>query len=47
MSETYPIAPHGGTLVDLLVTGDAAAALATEAANLPTLVPNDRELSDL
>jgi sulfate adenylyltransferase len=47
MSETYPIAPHGGTLVDLLVTGDAATALATEAANLPQLVPNERELSDL
>ena len=28
MSDTYPIAPHGGTLVDLLVGGDAAAALA-------------------
>ena len=47
MSDTYPIAPHGGTLVDLLVGNDAASALATEAANLPTLVPNERELSDL
>ena len=47
MSETDPIAPHGGTLVDLVVTGDAGEALAAEAANLPTLVPNERELSDL
>ena len=47
MSETHPIAPHGGTLVDLVVTGDAAEALSAEAANLPTLVPNERELSDL
>ena len=29
MSETSPIAPHGGILVDLLVTCDAAAALAS------------------
>jgi sulfate adenylyltransferase len=47
MSDTYPIAPHGGALVDLLVGADAVAALATEAANLPKLVPNERELSDL
>jgi sulfate adenylyltransferase len=47
MSETDPIAPHGGTLVDLLAKGDKAAALAAEAANLPKLVINERELSDL
>jgi len=47
MSDTYPIAPHGGTLVDLLASGDAAANLAAEAANLPKLVVNERELSDL
>jgi sulfate adenylyltransferase len=47
MSDTYPIAPHGGTLIDLLATGDAAANLAAEAANLPKLVINERELSDL
>ena len=47
MSDTYPIAPHGGALVDLLVGADAVAALAAEAANLPKLVPNERELSDL
>ena len=35
MSETDPIAPHGGTLVDLLAKGDKAADLAAEAANLP------------
>src|SRR6476661_3877969 len=47
MSDTYPIAPHGGTLVNLLAGDDAAANLAAEAANLPKLVPNERELSDL
>jgi sulfate adenylyltransferase len=47
MSETSSIAPHGGTLVDLVVTGDVASSLAAEAVNLPRLVPNERELSDL
>ncbi|MGH2630524.1 MAG: sulfate adenylyltransferase [Actinomycetota bacterium] len=47
MSQTDPIAPHGGTLVDLVVPREAATALAAEAANLPELVPNERELSDL
>jgi len=47
MSENHPIAPHGGTLVDLLADETKAAALAEEAANLPKLVPNERELSDL
>ena len=47
MTRHDPIAPHGGTLVDLLTNGDAAEALAAEAANLPKLVPNERELSDL
>ncbi len=45
--DSYPIAPHGGKLIDLLATGDAAANLAAEAANLPKLVVNERELSDL
>jgi sulfate adenylyltransferase len=44
---TSPIAPHGGTLVNLLATPDAAQALADEAANLPKVVVNERELSDL
>jgi sulfate adenylyltransferase len=43
----HPIAPHGGTLVDLLVTGDAASSLAEEARNLPKIVVSERELSDL
>jgi sulfate adenylyltransferase len=47
MSDTNPIAPHGGALVNLLASGDAAANLAAEAANLPKLVVNERELSDL
>ena len=47
MSDTYPIAPHGGTLVNLLAGADDAANLAAEAANLPKLVVNERELSDL
>ena len=47
MSDTYPIAPHGGTLVDLLAGADAAETLKTEAANLPKVVVGARELSDL
>jgi sulfate adenylyltransferase len=46
-SDTYPIPPHGGTLVNLLAGADRASKLADEAANLPKLVPNERELSDL
>ena len=47
MSEISPSVPHGGTLVNLLAQGDAAAALAAEAANLPRVLPSERELSDL
>jgi sulfate adenylyltransferase len=47
MPDTDPIAPHGGTLVDLLATGAEAGALRSEARNLPTIVVSDRELSDL
>ena len=41
------IAPHGGKLVDLLVTGSEAEALSHEVEHLPRVVVNDRELSDL
>src|SRR3954470_6880718 len=41
------IAPHGGTLVDLLATGPEAERLGAEAANHPKLQVNERELSDL
>jgi sulfate adenylyltransferase len=47
MSETSTIAPHGGTLIDLLVSPDVASDLRDEAANLPKLTLNERELSDL
>ena len=47
MSSDAPIAPHGGELVNLVVSDDAAANLRDEAANLPKVVVNDRELSDL
>ena len=47
MPENVTIAPHGGTLVDLVVGADAAPALAAEAANLPKVVVSERELSDL
>ena len=47
MSETHQIAPHGGTLVNLLADEATTAAIVSEAANLPKLVPNERELSDL
>src|SRR5436190_11950718 len=46
-NSNLPIEPHGGTLVDLLVTGDEAKTLAAEAANYPKIVVNDRELADL
>ena len=42
-----PIAPHGGELVNLLVEGGTAASLRDEASNLPKVVVNERELSDL
>ena len=47
MAEHDQIAPHGGTLVNLVAGADAAAALTTEAANLPKIVVGERELSDL
>jgi sulfate adenylyltransferase len=47
MSENAQIAPHGGTLVDLVVAGDAAGDLRAEAANLPKLTVSERELADL
>jgi sulfate adenylyltransferase len=47
MSEIRPSVPHGGALVNLLAQGDAAAKLAAEAANLPRVLPSERELSDL
>jgi sulfate adenylyltransferase len=47
MSDATPIAPHGGALVDLVVSGGDEQALAAEAANLPKLTLGERELSDL
>ena len=47
MSDVPQIAPHGGTLRDLRVSGAEAEALRAEAANLPKIVVSDRELSDL
>jgi sulfate adenylyltransferase len=47
MTDADPIAPHGGTLVDLIVTGAQADSLAREAENLPKVTVNERELSDL
>src|SRR5262245_50373631 len=47
MSEPETIAPHGGTLVDLLIPGSERASAAAEAEHLPKLVVNERELSDL
>jgi sulfate adenylyltransferase len=45
--DLWPIAPHGGSLVNLLATGAQRDALVEEAANLPKLTINERELSDL
>jgi sulfate adenylyltransferase len=47
MSDHETIAPHGGTLVDLLVSGSEAQSLEQEAANHPKLEVSERELSDL
>jgi sulfate adenylyltransferase len=47
MTQNDPIDPHGGTLVDLLVGGAQAEALAREAENHPKVAVNERELSDL
>ena len=47
MSDIDQIPPHGGTLVNLLVTGAEAEGLRAEAANLPKLAVSDRELADL
>jgi len=45
MSNLIPA--HGGTLVNRIVTGEAAAALAARAASLPVLRLSERTLSDL
>ena len=47
MSDHETIAPHGGTLVDLVATGADAERLAAEAANQPKVTVNTRELYDL
>ncbi|MCX8229571.1 MAG: sulfate adenylyltransferase [Planctomycetota bacterium] len=41
------ITPHGGTLINRLVEGDAAASLLEKAAGLPSMTLNSREISDL
>ncbi|MDP9296688.1 MAG: sulfate adenylyltransferase, partial [Actinomycetota bacterium] len=47
MLQQDPIAPHGGTLVDLLVPETERNAAWERAGNLPKLTVNARELSDL
>jgi sulfate adenylyltransferase len=47
MSATETIAPHGGTLVDLLLAGDEAERSAEQAEHLPKVSVGTRELSDL
>src|SRR6266545_7847230 len=47
MTDDQTIAPHGGTLVDLLVPDADRDKLADEAGHFPKLVVNERELSDL
>jgi sulfate adenylyltransferase len=41
------IAPHGGELIDRTVSGDAAAALAEEAASLPRVRMTEKQTADL
>jgi len=47
MPDHQTIAPHGGTLVDLLVPGEQRDRARSEADHLPKLVVSERELSDL
>ncbi len=47
MTKDQTIAPHGGTLVDLLVPDADRDKLADEARHFPKLVVKERELSDL
>ncbi|HEY1332251.1 MAG TPA: sulfate adenylyltransferase [Actinomycetota bacterium] len=47
MSSTETIAPHGGSLVNLLLSGAEADRAAEEASLLPQVVVSPRELSDL
>ena len=47
MSHEYPIAPHGGTLVDLIASGAEREHLLSQAPNLPKVTVSERELSDL
>jgi len=47
MPDHQTIAPHGGTLVDLLVPREQRDRARTEADHLPKLVVSERELSDL
>jgi sulfate adenylyltransferase len=47
MTQNDTIAPHGGSLVNLLAEGAAAEQLAQQAEHLPKIVVNLRELSDL
>ena len=47
MPDHQTIAPHGGTLVDLLVPGEQRDRARTEADHLPKLVVSERELADL
>jgi len=47
MSDVLPIEPHGGTLVDLIASGDERQRLLAESEQLPTVVVSERELADL
>jgi sulfate adenylyltransferase len=47
MHDQETIAPHGGTLVDLLAPEEEAKRLTEEASHLPKIAVNHRELSDL
>ena len=44
---SHLIAPHGGTLVSRLVTGDAREALIAEAASLPRIELSAKQACDL
>ena len=47
MSKTSLIDPHGGSLVNRLISGDQATKLQSEAASLPAITLSDKQACDL
>jgi len=43
----FPLPPHGGDLINVQVTGEERKNLLEQAAKLPRITLNDREMADL